>query len=122
MRICWRVISRFHELGDCLEPVQDLGLHAGLAHRDQHQEGRVGVPGALLGGATIVLGLILGKEAGDHQLLLLWCHLKNVHSLHAQFFHQHFIHCMLNSLNSLHAQFAHQHFMLSSQFLKKLFT
>ena len=65
------MMSRFHELGDGLEPVQDLGLHAGLAHRDQHQERRVGVPGALLGVATSVLGLILGKEAGDHKLLLL---------------------------------------------------
>ena len=76
------MMSRFHELGDGLEPVQDLGLHARLAHRDQHQEGWVGV---LLGVHSLLGGdLILGEEAGEHQLLLLWCHLGKVDSLHAQ--------------------------------------
>ena len=80
-------VSGLHKLCDGLQPVQDLGLHARLAHRDQHQEGRRWAQVAGLAAARRVLEshLVLGEEAGEHQLLLLWCHLGKVDSLHAQF-------------------------------------
>lgn len=68
-------VSGLHKLCDGLQPVQDLGLHARLAHSDEHQEGVVQVPRAVSGLLEVhcLLGgyLILGEEAGDHKLLLL---------------------------------------------------
>ena len=80
-------VSGLHKLCDGLQPVQDLGLHARLAHRDQHQEGRrrrVQVAGLAAASRLLESHLVLGEEAGEHQLLLLWCHLGKVDSLHAQ--------------------------------------
>ena len=69
-------MSGFHKLRDGLQPVQDLRLHARLPNSHQHQEGRVfgliGVHGLL------AIDLILGEEAGDHQLLLFLCHLEKI--------------------------------------------
>ena len=86
MIICFR-FSGFHKLRHRLQPVQDLGLHARLADRDQHQEGRgrwAQVAGLAAARRVLESHLVFGEEAGEHQLLLLWCHLGKVDSLHAQ--------------------------------------